>query len=311
MDSVNLFRATVDNEGTYGVGDGTPTPIPLTNDSTPEIVADEDSIPDYGDSLAEPKSFYSRKRFRVPVKFYLKGAAGAGTVPEWVKLMKAWGLSSTATPATNVVLSPVNTGHPSVTLLTNLNNVDWIAKGLRGTSMTIPFIAGKRVIVEGVGESRYTRPTVQAYSAPTFADAAISAPLVQSMGVQINGVSYVIPEVRLVMENVTETIENVNAAFDGIESIDIQVRKWYFDIPVVRQAQNDVEWFALWEDSTEFALTSTGFGPSGGGRIQVDCQKLQIASIRNAPYKNNHAYTVRCKILKGTTVANEFSLTMD
>src|SRR6185436_20184822 len=206
------------------------------------------------------------------------------------------------------VCSPVNTAHPSVKMTVNVNGVDWVVTGGRGSRLTIPFIAGKRVFSEGEMLGRYNRPTVVAYAAPTFADAAINAPRVQQMGLVINGNTHIVPQVNLVMENEADPLMNVNAANDGVESIDIIGRKWRIEIPVIRDGNNDVEWFPLWENGTEFAITSTGFGTAGGNRIQFDCAAVQISEIKHLDHNSRVAYNIVCKILKSSSLANEFSL---
>lgn len=311
-DSSKLYKATVDNETVYGTGDGSPTPIPLTNDCVPEPDYDSEIDPDYSSSLAEPATEISNKKYRVPLKWKLKGGGAAGTAPEWGKLMKAFGLSQTVNAGVSVVYSPVNSAHPSVRLVVNVNGVDWAVPGLRGDSLTIPFVAGKRVLCEGVGLGRYVKPAAAAYSAPTFADAAVSAPRVASMALTINGQTHVLPEVRLVMTNETDPLMNVNAANEGLESIDIVTRKWRIIIPdAIRDGNNDIEWWTLWENKTEFALASTGFGTAGGNRIQLDCSNLQVETIKHVDVRGRVGYNVECKILKGSTLANEFSLTVD
>lgn len=311
-DNDKLYKCTVDNEATYGVGDGAATPVPLTNDCVPEPDVEKETDPDLSSSLAEAGTQISNLKFRMPVKFYLKGTGAAGGTPEWAKLMKAFGLSMTVNAGTSVVFSPVNTGHPSVSNRVNVNGVDWLVTGFRGESLTIPFVAGKRVMVEGVGVGRYNKPATAAYSAPTFTDAAISAPRVASMGVTIDSKTHVIPEMRLVMENTIDPLGNINAGNFGIESVDIIARKWRLEFPnIIRDGNNDIEWWTLWENRTEFAVQSTGFGTVGGNRFQVDMSNVQIEDIKHVSVNGRVGYTVVCKILKGSTLANEFSMTND
>lgn len=52
----------------------------------------------------------------ITVQFELAGSSGAGTAPPWGPLLEACGFAEVATPATDVVYTPVSTGFESVTI---------------------------------------------------------------------------------------------------------------------------------------------------------------------------------------------------
>ena len=52
----------------------------------------------------------------ITIQFELAGASATGTAPPWGKLLEACGFAEVATPATDVVYTPVSTGFESVTI---------------------------------------------------------------------------------------------------------------------------------------------------------------------------------------------------
>jgi hypothetical protein len=309
--SERLYKCTIDLEGTYGTGDGSPTPIPLTNDSMPELEYETISFPDYSSSLGSNQTYVGAKRWTMPVKFYLKGTSGANlaasTPCEISKMLEIFGLLA-AESATTQTWTVADTGHKSATIVTNLNGVDYTMTGTRGESLRIPFVPGKPVICEGKVRGLYTVPAAASYSAPSFQDVLIIPPNVASCALTINSQTHVIPKFDVVITNSNEVIDDINAANDGVSSIDITGRNYTVEATVLRDTNNDIEWWTALVGSTQLAVASTGFGTSGGNKFDVDFTNLQLTSVKPSYYKGLQAYDIVGSINKHAVAASEFVL---
>ncbi|MAF43067.1 MAG: hypothetical protein CMI54_02700 [Parcubacteria group bacterium] len=124
-------------ERTYGTD---PTPD-ATNDS---MITSNLSITPYGGNtvqIANDQGFHgARKSFTtgamVTVSFdiNLAGSSAAGTVPVYEVLFKSCGLSDeTIVASTSVTYAPVSNGETSITMYVNLDGVQHIVTGARGT----------------------------------------------------------------------------------------------------------------------------------------------------------------------------------
>lgn len=311
-DSERLYKATVDIETSYGTGAGAPTPIPLTNDSFPELEYDEIAFPDYSSSLGRSTSYVGAKKWNLPVKFYLKGTGSteftAGTACELGKLLRAFGLEQTLSAATSQTWKVRDSSFESVTMVINLNGTAYTVTGGRGEELRIPLRPGRPVLCEGRIKGRYNAPSSVAYSAPTFQDVLIVPPSVSSLALTINSQTHIIPECDVIIKNAADFLENVNASNDGIESYDITGREYGMEFLAVRDSNNDLEFWTHLVTPTIVAVASTGYGTSGGNKWDFDFTNFQITSVKPEYYKGVQAYRVVGAVNKHATAASEFQL---
>lgn len=311
-DSTRLYKCTIDMEATYGTGDGAATPIPLTNDSVPELEYEEIKFPVYTSSLGRATSYLGFKTWSMPIKFYLKGVNTTGftngTATELGKLYRIFGLEETLSAATLQSYKPRDTGHESATLAVNVNGVQYQVTGARGESLKIPLEAGKPVLCEGTIRGRYNATTGVAYSAPTFSDAAIIPQNVASMAMTINSQTHVIPRMSITIKNSANFIEDINSANDGIYQYVIDGRDYEVEGVALRDANNDLEWWSHTTTPTIVSVASTGYGATGGNKIDIDFTNFQFTSVKHAEYKGLAAYEFRGAINSHATAASEFLL---
>lgn len=288
-----------------GLGGGAFTPIPLTFDSIPELVDDPTTLPVIGGSKARQPSYPDGKMWKIPFKFYLKGSGTAGTASELGKLFRICGLDETVNAGVSVTYDPQDSGYESGTLKINRDGVQYLCAGTKGEVLKIPLIAGKRTICEGTLRSLYTEPTGVAYSAPTFADAAVSIPIVQSLGLTIGGNTHVIPEITFTLDMSVEPEPNVNAANDGINDWAYDIRNWTYETFLKRDATSDIEMWTKYGASTNVALSSTGYG-SAGNIHEFDAANSQIISVKEVKRVGAVYYQVTAGFNYHATLASQF-----
>lgn len=303
-------KMTVGMESAYGDGGATPTAVPVFyEDARPAIDIQKFENPAYGGSLGRSKMFFGKKFYTLPAKFYLKTSGTAGTVSELGKLLRACGLQETINAGVSVVYSPRNTGMESVGLTVNLDGVDYVVKGTRGESLKIPLEAGNPVICEAAFKGLYTAPTVVALSAPTFADAAVTPPVVENMALTIGGATFVLRKLTLELKNLLGIRDSINAANGGVQQIDVIGREYGGSFTVEVDASNDIEFWTSLIGATEMAVASTGFG-AVGNRIAIATSTMQLEEVKPAVDQGVTVYEVTFRINKHATAASELSITM-
>jgi hypothetical protein len=302
-----FHKTTIGLETVYGDGGATPTPVPLFATTFPEDNPTIYENPVFPGSLGRNVAYIGLNYFRFNGSFWLKGSGVAGTAPEIAKLLKIAGLGETLVAVTSATYSPVNSAHDSAGLTVNIDGVDYVIPGTRISNLKIPIKAGEPVTCEAEFQGLYASPTAVAYSAPTFADAAVVAPVATAMALTIGGASFMVPEINLEIKNVVPLIKSVNAANRGIAEMPIMGREYGGKLVAIRDANNDIEWWTNYIGSTEVAVASTGFG-AAGNLIAPSFSKLQIVKIKPMDYEGMPAYDIDFRINLATTLAGEFSL---
>lgn len=307
--SENQYKMSIGMESSYGNGGASFTDFPNFKEGIPEDALDKFDLPIVGGSLAQQKTYYTCKTIDVPLSFYLKGASGAGTVPELSKILRMAGMSITTSASTSNTWSPRSTGFESAGVTVNLAGVEWLLIGARVTELTIPLKGGEKVLVTGKMRGINGGQTANAYSDPTFADVAIFPPTVSSMTMTVGGNTHVIPELTLKLINTSFTIPDINGANSGISEITVDgTRQWGFDFLVQRDANCDLEFRTALLASTELAFASGGFGSAGGNKWDFDFANGQLTKVTPV-YQFGRQY-LKCEgqINYNATLASEFSM---
>lgn len=302
-------RFDVGMETAYGDGGATPTSMPVFySDARPSIDLQKNENPVYGGSLGRNKVFMGKRFYTLPAKFYLKGSGTAGTAPELGKMLKMFGLSETISAGVSVIYSPRNTGFESGAITLNLDGVQYVMVGARMEKLTIPIESGNPVICEAAFVGKYAAPTTAALSAPTFADAAITPPVAESMALTIATKTHIIRNFKLELTNARGMRESINSA-TGLYQIDIVGRDWGGSFTVEVDADNDIEYWTNLMAATEMAVASTGFG-AVGTKIAISTSTLQLEDIKPAVSEGQNMYEVTFRINKHATPASELSITL-
>lgn len=265
-------------ETTYNDGGAAFTYLPVFVDAKPELQKEIHEADYWNGSLGRAPFIVGTRYSTLPFKTYLKGSGAAGTAPEQGKLLRICGLAQTINAGVSVVYTPRDTGYESATLPINLDGIEHKLGGARGFAK-LPILAGKPVLMEGTITGLYNAPTVVAFPTVTYTDNAIRPQIVQSMVLTIGGNTHVMSEFILSPTQMIEPIGNINAANQGINSIDIVGRTFDVSMKIQRDAASDLEYWANMLASTEVAVVSTGFGVAGN-LFDVDFNKLQIEDIK-------------------------------
>jgi hypothetical protein len=300
------YRLQVGLESAYGDGGSTPTDVPAFFDGLPQYEHTRHENPTYSGSIARAKFFLGKTQGKATIKFFMKGSGTAATPTELAKLFKIVGMSETI--STDVAYSPINTSFPSAGLTFNLDGTQYILNGVRAESFNIPLEAGNPVIAEMSVVGRYTTPTSVALGSPTFADAAITPPIVESMALTIASQTHFIPKMTWELKNVIAAKESINSANRGFSEFAIVGREWGGSFQVEVDTNNDLEWWTNLIGATEMAVASTGFG-STGNMIQISTSTMQLEDIKPSALNGTRMYDVAFRINKHATLASEFKLT--
>lgn len=303
------YRLQIATEAAYGDGGTVFTDIPAFFDGLPEVTHAKHENPTYGGSLGRNKFFLGKSVTSVNLSFFLKGSGSAGTASELSKLLQILGVSETISAGVSVVYAPKNSTFASAGIKINLDGTEYWLKGSRAESLSIPLEAGNPVICKMGVKARYLAPTSVALGSPSFADSAVTPPVVESMAVTIGGNTHIIPRMTLELKNVVAEKDSLNAANRGLEEIVIVGREWGGSFMVEVDANNDLEYWTNLIAATEMAVASTGFG-SAGNKIAISTSTLQLEDVKPAVLNGTRMYEVTFRINKHATLASEFSLTM-
>jgi len=296
-------------ETAYGDGGATPTSMPVFySDARPAIELQKNENPVYGGSLGRNKVFMGKRLYTLPAKFFLKGSGTAGTVPEIGKMLKMFGLEETISAGVSVTYKPRNTGFESGAITLNLDGTQYILAGGRCEKLTIPIEAGNPVICEAAFVGKYAAPTAVALSAPTFADAAVTPPIAESMALTIATKTHIISKFTLELANKRGLRESINSA-TGLYQVDIIGRSWGGSFTVEVDADNDIEYWTNLLAATEMAVASTGFG-AVGTKIAISTSTMQLEDLKPAVQEGMNVYEVTFRINKHATAASELLITL-
>lgn|GEM_PF-905819 len=119
--------------------------------------------PCFGQSGSIPLDAFQKISFETE----LQGSGTAGNAPGWRPLALACGMSQTVAAAVSVTYSPVDTGQGSATIHMNVNGVNFVISGARGTCKLQLDAQGIPVLAwEFTG--LYQAPTAVAMPTPTY-----------------------------------------------------------------------------------------------------------------------------------------------
>lgn len=299
------YSTTVGMESTYNDGGSAFTSVPIFNTGIPKFLAEEEQIQNLTGSLGQSLSYVSLTAVEFPIEFYLKGNDTAGTAPDTDKIWRTFGLTPTNTPATSQTYKVRDSGHESSVFKINIDGVEYKVGGCRGGKLKLALKAGKRPVCSGTVRGLYNTPSVVSYVAPSSLDTS-AAQQVVSMALTVGGTSYSIPEFNLNLDNETVDLESINAANNGIESVEMAKRIFTGDFLVQRNTSNDVEFFTTMTGSTEVALASTGFGSAN--IVGISSSNMQFKDVQIENYKDKVYYRVKFSINYNATAASEFLL---
>lgn len=113
------------------------------------------------------QEFNVRQHASVQLTVELAGSGAAGTAPQWGKLLLACGMAEVVTASTSTVYTPVSTGEKTVTLAVNIDGVQQVVKGARGT-FALNLAADQIPTLQFTFVGHYANPTDEAAVAANY-----------------------------------------------------------------------------------------------------------------------------------------------
>lgn len=236
----------------------------------------------------------------------LAGSGTAGVAPAWGVLARGCALAETITPDTSVAYSPVSIAHESLWLVLNIDGVQHVLMGARGT-------ADLQVNAQGIPKLRWTftglfvQPTDTAPATPTLT--AFKAPLVAS---KANTPTFTIDAVPLVLRSATFSLANdvQKRLLVGKEEILIVDRAESLNCVVEATQLATFNPFALSADPAERVAVSLVHGTAAGNIATLALPTAQVK--RPTGYQNNQGLLEWPLNLSALPSAgnDQFSLTM-
>lgn len=156
-------------EATYGTSAapaGTDAILVRNLDITPleSDVISRDLIRPY---LGNSEQLLANPRVRVTCEVELAGSGTAGTAPRYDALLKACGMSATIVATTSVTYAPVSSSFSSATIVYNIDGVQHLVTGCRGT-FTLNCQLGQIPVIQFEMTGIYNAPTDTAQPAVTY-----------------------------------------------------------------------------------------------------------------------------------------------
>lgn len=156
-------------EATYGTSAapaGTDAILVRNLDITPleSDVISRDLIRPY---LGNSEQLLANPRVRVTCEVELAGSGTAGTAPRYDALLKACGMSATIVATTSVTYAPVSSSFSSATIAYNIDGVQHLVTGCRGT-FTLNCQLGQIPVIQFEMTGIYNAPTDTAQPAVTY-----------------------------------------------------------------------------------------------------------------------------------------------
>lgn len=223
-------------------------------------------LPYFGDQGFVLAGLYARIEGSVEIC----GAGAAGTVPGYGPLLRACGLAELITAGANVEYKPVSATQESLTLYANLDGVNHVLVGARGTvslSLTPKQIPRFRFNLSGL------LGPISDTSLPAAVFGAFQKPLVVSdthTNFQIFGLSPVMESFTLDIGNQVEPRMLVNA-----ESVEIVDRKTSGTTVIEALPLSTRDWYATARNSQVGALVAT-HGTVAGNTVEIAAAAVQV-----------------------------------
>ena len=122
--------------------------------------------------LGNSEQLLANPRVRVTCEVELAGSGSAGISPRFWPLLVSCGMASTTVPSTSVTFTPVSSSFTSCTIAYNIDGVQHLLTGCRGT-FTLSCQLGQIPVLQFELTGIYNTPTDTAQPAVTYADQAI------------------------------------------------------------------------------------------------------------------------------------------
>lgn len=317
--------------GTFLAPDATPTTstiLPALNvkvgDIKPAFDGEVATRLSYMGDVAHYRSGFSRE---ISFDLYLKGAAAAGTVPDWDRCMLACGMSKTVTAATSVAYKPATTMDGSTTGTPAVTN-----PLLGGYSIAV-YEDGLRYAIAGaMGNVKFSWKAGEcammsfSYQGVAQVDADIAVPTLSTLdtvvpvafgatdftvnfGTAWTGATFT--ELELDMGNQLLEFRDGNTS-GGIKGFYIMDRKstGYWLMDAVAVATQGLEGF--YRASTTGSLVSGTNGSAAGNRYAVALNRVNLDAYSMAERESyrQHKWPFRLVVTNAAADSDTFTLTL-
>lgn len=162
-----ILAKTETNYGVSAAPAGTDAVLVRNLDITPleSDTVSRDLIRPY---LGNSEQLLANPRVRVTCEVELAGSGTAGTAPRYGSLLLACGMAATTVASTSVTYAPVSTAFSSCTIAYNIDGVQHLLLGCRGT-FTMSCQLGQIPVLQFEMTGIYSTPTDTAQPAVTYA----------------------------------------------------------------------------------------------------------------------------------------------
>jgi hypothetical protein len=234
-----------------------------------EDVDRELDTPWFGAQPTIPASLHAKVSFAVD----LEPSGTAGTAPGWGVLMRACAMAQTISAGVSVTYSPItNVPHDAVTIHVNLDGVNYVVLGARGTvklamaSQAIPKL-------EFEFQGLWTAPTDVA--APTPVYTAFAKPLVSNVtNTPVFTVNATTLRLQKLSFDLANEIEN-RFLIGGTDEVIITDRKPMIEMEVEARPMATLNPYTLARDQTTVPLVLQ-HGVAAGRRATLNVPRLQL-----------------------------------
>lgn len=294
-------------ETTYGV-DATPTGannaiIAINPTLTPiegQEISRELLFPYLGNPGIILTGTYAKLEFSVEVA----GAGAAGTAPKWGPLLRGCGWSETVNAGTSVVYAPVSSGLESLSHYFNLDGVNHVLLGSRGSWV-------REYAAQQIPRWRFSYSgligTIADTALPALTLAGFQKPLVVNKAnttVSLHGLSAIAERINIDCGNQVEP--RLLIGYEGIEIVDrVMVGQAVLEADLLA-AKN---WFDIAQKATTGALAIT-HGTVAGNIVQDAAAAVQIGRPTYGDSNKIVNITLPLSIIPGASGNDEFSITV-
>jgi hypothetical protein len=225
--------------------------------------------PYFGAQPTIPASLHAKVSFAVE----LEPSGTAGTAPGWGVLMRACAMAQTISAGVSVTYSPItNVPHDAVTIYVNLDGVNYVVLGARGT-VKLAMAAQAIPKLEFEFQGLWTAPTDTA--APTPVYTAFAKPLVSNV---TNTPVFTVNATTLRLKDLTFDLANeIENRFliGGTDEVIITDRKPMIEMEVEARPMATLNPYTLARDQTTVPLVLQ-HGVAAGRRATLNVPRLQL-----------------------------------
>jgi len=265
-------------ETTYGL-DPTPTGVAnailvrnLSVDPISNTNVSRDLVRPYFGNFAQ---LIANTLVSVDFEVELAGSGTAGTAPAYGPILKACGLTETIVPATSVTYSPVSASFSSVTFYINVDGVNHVVTGARG-SYTLSLPNNQIPTIQFKFEGIYNEPTNVATPSATYTQ--IVPKLVNATnttGLQLHSYSGgVCGNINIVANNSIELRDRIG----GYKAIEMTDRRMNGSITLDAVPFATKNYFQAATNTTSGNLAVT-HGTTAGNLIGIACNDVTVSGI--------------------------------